>query len=61
MKSVKFNGENLQIKQVLTVWAMFVNLGRCWPTNNNRTNERPLDDQDNPLLIMHVLHAEEEN
>ena len=53
--------KNSQTKQLLTVWAVFVRPGRCWPTNNDRENERPLGNQNNPLLIMLGIQAKEEN
>lgn len=57
MKFVKIRKSN----KFLTVWAVFTSTGRCWPTNNDRTNERPLGNQNNPLLIMLGIQAEEEN
>ena len=51
----------LQIKRFLTVWAVFVDPDRCRPTNDNRANERPLGNQDNPLHIMPGIQAEEED
>lgn len=45
---------------MLTKWAVFSSR-HCWPSNDNRTDERPVGKKSNPHRILTGGHAEEEN
>lgn len=48
------------MRWLLTEWAAFFELGGCWSNDNDRTDDRPLGNHNDPHHIILYFNSEED-